>query len=91
MSNSNNISANNGNTSNSGASNVSASNAALPVFSMEHVEKSFGENHVLRDISLQVTPGEVVAIIGPSGGGKSTLLRCAAALETIDAGLFALW
>ena len=58
----------------------------LPVFSMEHVEKSFGDNHVLRDISLEVFPGEVVAIIGPSGGGKSTLLRCATTLETVDAG-----
>lgn len=64
----------------------STENATLPVFSMQHVEKSFGDNHVLRDISLEVTPGEVVAIIGPSGGGKSTLLRCATTLEKIDAG-----
>ena len=58
----------------------------LPVFSMEHVEKSFGDNHVLRDISLEVFPGEVVAIIGPSGGGKSTLLRCLTLLERLDGG-----
>ncbi len=56
------------------------------VFAMEHVSKSFGDNAVLRDISLAVEPGEVVAIIGPSGGGKSTLLRCATTLEQIDAG-----
>ena len=59
---------------------------AEPVFSMERVSKAFGEHAVLRDISLDVYPGEVVAIIGPSGGGKSTLLRCATTLEQIDAG-----
>lgn len=59
---------------------------AAPVFSMEHVSKSFGKTCVLRDISLSVRSGEAVAIIGPSGGGKSTLLRCATTLETIDAG-----
>ena len=47
-----------------------------PVVAVDHVQKSFGEVKVLRDISLAVNPGEVVAIIGPSGGGKSTLLRC---------------
>ena len=53
---------------------------------LEHIKKSFGENEVLKDISLSVNKGEVVAIIGPSGGGKSTLLRCATLLETFDSG-----
>ncbi len=57
-----------------------------PVFSMRDVSKSFGDTQVLRSISLDVMPGEVVAVIGPSGGGKSTLLRCATTLERIDAG-----
>lgn len=57
-----------------------------PVVRLAHVKKSFGNNEVLKDITLEVNPGEVVAIIGPSGGGKSTLLRCATLLETFDAG-----
>ena len=57
-----------------------------PVVAVDHVQKSFGEVKVLRDISLAVNPGEVVAIIGPSGGGKSTLLRCRTLLERVDAG-----
>lgn len=59
---------------------------ANPLVRLEHASKSFGDNHVLRDITLEVTPGEVVAIIGPSGGGKSTLLRCMTLLECLDAG-----
>ena len=59
---------------------------ANPLVRLEHASKSFGDNHVLRDITLEVTPGEVVAIIGPSGGGKSTLLRCMTLLARLDAG-----
>ncbi len=54
--------------------------------SLEHARKSFGDTCVLEDISLSVRKGEVVAIIGPSGGGKSTLLRCLTLLETLDGG-----
>ena len=51
-----------------------------------NIHKSFGDNHVLRGISLEVDHGEVVAIIGPSGSGKSTLLRCINFLERADSG-----
>ena len=61
----------------------------LPLLSLQHAKKSFGGTEVLKDISLSVMPGEVVAIIGPSGGGKSTLLRCATLLETLDGGSLA--
>ena len=56
------------------------------ILEMKNIEKSFGDVQVLRDISLNVDHGEVVSIIGPSGGGKSTLLRCATFLETVDRG-----
>jgi glutamate transport system ATP-binding protein len=53
---------------------------------LEHVEKWFGDLHVLRDVNLRVGRGEVVVLIGPSGSGKSTLCRTINRLETIDGG-----
>lgn len=65
---------------------ASGGQSLQPVASLEHARKSFGDTTVLHDISLAVSPGEVVAIIGPSGGGKSTLLRCLTLLERLDGG-----
>ena len=59
------------------------------IVSLDNIEKSFGDNVVLKDISLKVAKGEVVSIIGSSGGGKSTLLRCATLLETFERGSLA--
>ncbi len=56
------------------------------VIEIRHLQKSFGGNEVLRDISLDVNKGEVVCIIGSSGSGKSTLLRCINLLEDPTAG-----
>lgn len=53
---------------------------------LSHAKKSFDNTKVLKDISLSVNKGEVLSIIGPSGGGKSTLLRCCTLLETLDSG-----
>jgi polar amino acid transport system ATP-binding protein len=52
----------------------------------EQVHKRFGRLEVLKGVSLEVAPGEVVCLIGPSGSGKSTFLRCINHLEKIDAG-----
>jgi glutamate transport system ATP-binding protein len=53
---------------------------------MQSVDKHFGSLHVLRDINLEVDPGQVVVVLGPSGSGKSTLCRTINRLEPIDSG-----
>ena len=57
-----------------------------PVVRIEHLNKSFDDTQVLRDVNLNVWPGEVVVVLGPSGSGKSTMLRCINLLETPSAG-----
>ncbi|GLE58760.1 putative glutamate ABC transporter, ATP-binding protein [Mycobacteroides chelonae] len=56
------------------------------MISLEHVDKHFGDLHVLKDITLKIPRGQVVVILGPSGSGKSTLCRTINRLEPIDAG-----
>jgi len=59
---------------------------STPMVRSESVHKSFGRLEVLRGISLEVAPSEVMCLLGPSGSGKSTFLRCINHLEKIDAG-----
>jgi polar amino acid transport system ATP-binding protein len=57
-----------------------------PIVRIEHLNKAFDDNVVLRDVNLDIWPGEVVVVLGPSGSGKSTMLRCINLLETPTAG-----
>ena len=56
------------------------------VIELVHLQKQFGDHAVLRDINLSVKKGEVLSIIGASGSGKSTMLRCINLLETPSSG-----
>lgn len=58
----------------------------MEIIKVNQLNKSFGDNHVLKDISFTVNKGDVMAIIGSSGSGKSTLLRCLIDLEKADSG-----
>ena len=65
---------------------VAPPNAVLPLVRLENISKRYGDHVVVDDVSLDVFPGQVVAVIGPSGAGKSTLLRCINYLEPPDSG-----
>ena len=60
--------------------------ATTTLIRIDHLKKDFGDHAVLKDISLSVTRGEVVSVIGSSGSGKSTMLRCINLLETPTSG-----
>jgi polar amino acid transport system ATP-binding protein len=65
---------------------TTASAASRPIINLTGVSKSFGATQVLKEINLDVRPGEVLVLIGASGSGKSTVLRIMSGLETADAG-----
>ncbi|AZQ41913.1 amino acid ABC transporter ATP-binding protein [Streptococcus periodonticum] len=53
---------------------------------LKNISKRFGEKQIISDLNLKVPEKQILAIVGPSGGGKTTLLRMLAGLETIDSG-----
>lgn len=55
---------------------------------VKNLQKKYGELEVLKNINTTISKGDVIAIIGPSGGGKSTFLRCINRLELADSGDF---
>lgn len=57
------------------------------MYSVRNIEKTFGDNHVLKGVSLEIEPNKTTVLIGPSGSGKTTLLRCMNLLEIPDNGL----
>ncbi|MEF2649035.1 amino acid ABC transporter ATP-binding protein [Collinsella tanakaei] len=57
-----------------------------PIIELRHVDKHYGDLHVLKDVNLTVHKGEVLVVVGPSGSGKSTMCRTINRLETIDSG-----
>ena len=61
-------------------------NSTPYLIDVDHISKSFEDLHVLKDVTLKIKPKEVVVIIGPSGSGKSALLRCMNGLETPTSG-----
>lgn len=65
---------------------VAKKSAVLPVLRISGLVKQFGSRTVIDGVDLDVVPGEVVVIIGPSGTGKSTMLRCVNGLEDINGG-----
>ena len=68
------------------ATSTSAPGTAAPIISARSVTKTYGPNTVLRGVSLDIYPGESVAIMGPSGSGKTTLLHALAGIITMDSG-----
>ncbi|WP_277139950.1 amino acid ABC transporter ATP-binding protein [Lactobacillus sp. ESL0684] len=57
-----------------------------PILAVEHLQKTFGKNEVLKDINAEVNDGQVICLVGPSGAGKSTFLRCLNLLDEPTSG-----
>jgi polar amino acid transport system ATP-binding protein len=61
-------------------------NESIPILRVKNITKSFGENTILDSVSFELAKGEIKVLIGPSGGGKSTLLQCLNCLVIPDSG-----
>ncbi|MGM0643008.1 MAG: ATP-binding cassette domain-containing protein, partial [Thermodesulfobacteriota bacterium] len=57
-----------------------------PILTASNISKSFGNDLILKSVDISIKPGEIKVLIGPSGGGKSTILQCLNCLETPDSG-----
>ncbi len=68
------------------AASFSSASSSAPILQAQAIHKSFGSHHVLKGVTLSVTAGEVVTLIGSSGSGKSTFLRCMNLLEMPEEG-----
>ncbi|SHN48760.1 L-cystine transport system ATP-binding protein [Butyrivibrio hungatei DSM 14810] len=60
----------------------------MALLQVKDIKKTFGDNEVLKGVSIEVNKGDVVSVLGPSGSGKTTLLRCINFLEKADGGRF---
>ena len=58
-----------------------------PIVKIQHVDKYFGENHVIKDLNLEIEEGEFLTLLGPSGCGKTTILRMVAGFEDATNGI----
>jgi ABC-type sugar transport system ATPase subunit len=59
---------------------------STPLLSLKGINKSFGPVHVLKDVHLDIYPGQVTALVGDNGAGKSTLIKCIAGIYTPESG-----
>lgn len=69
-----------------GAHHMTQGNADQPILTLSHIVKRFGGNIAVNDVSLQVMPGEVLALLGENGAGKSTLIKVLAGVYPRDGG-----
>ena len=58
-----------------------------PIVKIQHVDKYFGDNHVIKDLNLEIEEGEFLTLLGPSGCGKTTILRMVAGFEDATNGI----
>ena len=58
----------------------------MPILEIDHLQKAYGDTHILHDINISIDEGDFLVLVGPSGCGKSTLLNCIAGLEPITGG-----